>query len=178
MKQRRRWINSSLYAFLYVWKNFHFNASESSHGPIDKYLKLNFSMTIAMLSLVNAYMSPSITFYIMYTTIVQINIGSTAVFVIARIASGGYALLYLVGVGGSLSGAAWLKNSRHLSVGMAFYNIGLMALVMYNVLSVYLALGSGGVDPANFTQMSVTVMVVTNIGLFAMLIILHLFTHP
>ena len=27
MKQRRRWINSSLFAFLYVFKNYYFNAS-------------------------------------------------------------------------------------------------------------------------------------------------------
>ena len=35
MKQRRRWINSSMYAFLYVLKNYDYNAHESAHGFID-----------------------------------------------------------------------------------------------------------------------------------------------
>ena len=35
MKQRRRWINSSMYAFLYVLKNYHYNAYESNHGGFD-----------------------------------------------------------------------------------------------------------------------------------------------
>ena len=42
MKQRRRWINSSLFAFLYVWKNyfhkevrFHSNQSVRKSVPLD-----------------------------------------------------------------------------------------------------------------------------------------------
>lgn len=131
-----------------------------------------------MLSLLNAYLSPALTFYILYTTIVQISVGSSAAFIIARIASGGYVLLYLIGVAGSLTGNAWLKHSRHLSVAMGLLTISLMGLVTYNVVSVYLSLGNLGVNNTDFSQMSVTVMVLTNIGLFLFLVVLHLITHP
>lgn len=73
MKQRRRWINSSLFAFLYVWKNYYFNSMESKHSFFDKYLKLNLSMVLALLSFVTSYLTPCMYFYILFATIQQIN---------------------------------------------------------------------------------------------------------
>lgn len=73
MKQRRRWINSSMFAFLYVYKNYYFNAQESAHGFIDKYIFLNLSMIISLLSFLTSYITPSIYFYVLYSTINQIS---------------------------------------------------------------------------------------------------------
>jgi chitin synthase len=74
MKQRRRWINSSMFAFLYVWKNYQYHASLSHHSGLDKYLWLNLAMLTSMLSLIITYFSPSIIFYVIFTTILQISI--------------------------------------------------------------------------------------------------------
>ena len=85
MKQRRRWINSSLFAFLYVFKNYYFNASESAHNCFDRYFKLNLSMILALLSFATSYFTPSIYFYVLYATIYQIDITSDIVAYIARV---------------------------------------------------------------------------------------------
>ena len=73
MKQRRRWINSSLFAFLYVFKNYYFNAMESYHGFWDKYINLNLSMVLALLSFVTSYLTPSLYFYVLFSTSYQIS---------------------------------------------------------------------------------------------------------
>ena len=50
MIQRRRWINSSYFAFFYVFRNFYYNAVESKHNFIRKYVALIFNMFIALVS--------------------------------------------------------------------------------------------------------------------------------
>ena len=72
MTQRRRWINSSLFAFLYVFRNYYFNVMDSSHNFFRRYVTLNISMIIALLSLVNSYFTPAIYFFILYATVLQI----------------------------------------------------------------------------------------------------------
>ena len=66
MTQRRRWINSSLFAFLYVFRNYYFNVMDSTHNFFRRYITLNISMWIALLSLVNSYFTPAIYFFILY----------------------------------------------------------------------------------------------------------------
>lgn len=71
MIQRRRWINSSYFAFMYVFRNFYYNVMESSHCCIRKYLLLGMSMIMALLSFVNGYLIPAFYCFALYTTIVQ-----------------------------------------------------------------------------------------------------------
>jgi cellulose synthase/poly-beta-1,6-N-acetylglucosamine synthase-like glycosyltransferase len=74
MKQRRRWINSSMFAFLYVWKNFQYHASQSKHSGFDKYVRLNLAMFLSMMSLITTYFAPTLFFYVLFTTILQISV--------------------------------------------------------------------------------------------------------
>lgn len=71
MIQRRRWINSSYFAFFYVFRNYYYNAMESSHGFFRKYILLSVSMFMAMLTFLNGYLTPSFYVFALYTTIVQ-----------------------------------------------------------------------------------------------------------
>jgi hypothetical protein len=63
-----------MFAFLYVWKNYQYHVSQSRHSGIDKYFSLNISMMLSMLSLVTTYFSPTLIFYVLFTTILQISI--------------------------------------------------------------------------------------------------------
>ena len=109
MKQRRRWINSSLFAFLYVFKNYYFNAGESNHSAWDRYVKLNLSMFIALLSFATSYFIPSLYFYVLYAIVVQIEVGNTGIEVLAKIAALIYIITYMIAIAGGLSGAVWTK---------------------------------------------------------------------
>ena len=71
MIQRRRWINSSFFAFIYVFRNYYYNAMESSHNFMRKYILLSISMFLALLGFVNAYLTPAFYLFALYTTIVQ-----------------------------------------------------------------------------------------------------------
>lgn len=71
MIQRRRWINSSYFAFMYVFRNYYYNAMESSHNFMRKYILLGISMILALLSFVNGYLIPAFYCFALYTTIVQ-----------------------------------------------------------------------------------------------------------
>ena len=71
MIQRRRWINSSFFAFMYVLRNYYYNAMVSSHNFMRKYILLGISMLLALLSFVNGYLIPAFYCFALYTTIVQ-----------------------------------------------------------------------------------------------------------
>jgi chitin synthase len=111
MKQRRRWINSSLFAFLYVFKNYSYNASESTHGAFDRYVTLNLSMILAMLSFATSYFIPSLYFYVLYATVSQINPGSQLVQILALVLALIYVIIYLIAIAGGLSGSVWTKHA-------------------------------------------------------------------
>ena len=72
MVQRRRWINSSLFAFLYVFRNYYYNVIDSNHNFYRKYVTLNISMFMALLSFLNTYLTPSLYFFILYSTVLQL----------------------------------------------------------------------------------------------------------
>ena len=59
MIQRRRWINSSYFAFFYVFRNYYYNAMESNHGFFRKYVLLRISMLVAFLSFLNGWLPHS-----------------------------------------------------------------------------------------------------------------------
>ncbi len=73
MVQRRRWINSSLFAFLHVFDSYFFSVVESNHNPIRKYITIGISMLLALTSFTNTYILPSLYFFVLYVTIYQIN---------------------------------------------------------------------------------------------------------
>lgn len=66
--QRRRWINSSYFAFDFVYKNYDFDVRDSSHGFIDRNLMLPFVMLISKLSMINTYFGPAIFLFALFTS--------------------------------------------------------------------------------------------------------------
>ena len=142
MKQRRRWINSSLFAFLYVLKNYYFNAMESKHSFTDKYFKLNISMLLALLSFATSYATPAIYFFILFTTIYQIAPDNIIVDILSKVVPILYLMTYIVAVAGGLTGSIWTKNAQVVSKILAVFTFAMWGLVTYNIAFVYLAFGS------------------------------------
>lgn len=107
MMQRRRWINSSMFAFLYVMRNSFYNVMESKHNFFRRYITLNLSMLIALLSFVNSYFIPSIYMFILYTTIMNIGGYGSIWDELAKVASFIYVIVFGCAVGGGLIGKSW-----------------------------------------------------------------------
>jgi cellulose synthase/poly-beta-1,6-N-acetylglucosamine synthase-like glycosyltransferase len=178
MIQRRRWINSSYFAFMYVFRNYYYNAMESNHNFLRKYILLSISMFLALLSFVNGYLIPSFYVFALYTTIVQS--GSNLVIqYAAEILTLIYIFMIILSVTWSLFGTEWTKKAHIISYVFSFYTIMLMALVIYNVTGVYLEL-----DKKSFTDIfnspeSGLVFVITCMNILSYLVIalVHLPTH-
>jgi len=96
----------------------------------------------------------------------------------AKLVSIAYIMVFLIAVGGGLMGSSWTKNAHWVSGLLSIFTFGMWALVVSNVILVYLALGSTGIDVKSFNQMSVLIMTAVNIGLYYFVILMHLFTHP
>jgi chitin synthase len=176
MKQRRRWINSSLFAFLYVWDNYYFSLVDSRHSCFNKYIGINISMVIGLLSFLSSYITPSTYFFILYTTVLQLNRQNNTVLIIAKIFSIIYVIVYLVGVGGALATKNWSKHAHYVSAVLSFYSFSLWVLVIINIIFVYVNI-SEGISSYSFYQMSVLVMIGINLGALLLLCLLHLPTH-
>lgn len=107
MNQRRRWINSSLFAFLYVFDNYYFNVMESDHNCWRRYVALNVSMFMALLSFITSYFTPAIYWFILYVTIYQIDVKNEYISITAVVVSIIYVFLILTAIAGSLTGKLW-----------------------------------------------------------------------
>lgn len=94
-----------------MFKNYYFNAMESYHGFWDKYINLNLSMVLALLSFVTSYLTPSIYFYILFSTIYQINPNDVATVIVAKVVAIAYVMVYLIAVAGGLTGSVWSKHA-------------------------------------------------------------------
>lgn len=140
MTQRRRWINSSYFAFFYVFRNYYYNAMQSSHGFLRKYLLLRLSMFIAFMSFMNGYLIPAFYLFALYTTIVQSS-DHLWVHYCAEVLTLVYILMIVLCVVWSLYGAEWTKQAHYLSYVFSLYTFLLMALVVYNVVFVYVGVG-------------------------------------
>ena len=189
MNQRRRWINSSLFAFLYVFKNYYFNVVESRHNFIRKFFFLNISMLLALLSMLNSYITPSIYFFVLYSTIYQL--GFDGCEIVAGIVTLLYTLIFFAGVAGALTGRQWSKRAGALSGVFSIFTFMLFLLVTYNLLFIYLQLtenpntkalsnSTTSFDRNNLTsrQMLIIVLAIINIGAFFLIMLVHLLTHP
>lgn len=56
---------------MYVFRNYYYNAMESSHNFMRKYILLGISMLLALISFLNGYLIPAFYMFALYTTIVQ-----------------------------------------------------------------------------------------------------------
>jgi len=54
----------------------------------------------------------------------------------------------------------------------------IIGLVTYNVIIVYLGIGTTGIDWTSFNQTSIVIMCIINIGGYVLILFLHVFTHP
>lgn len=189
MNQRRRWINSSLFAFMYVLDNYYFNVVESKHNFIRKYVTLNISMLLALLSMLNSYIAPSLYFFVLYSTIYQLgfNGSDTAAKIVTLI----FTMIFLSGVAGALTGRQWSKRAGVLSAVFSIFTFLMFLLVTYNILFIYLQLTTNPLagslsnntivfdsNDLTFRQTLILVLAAINIGTFALLYIAHLITHP
>ena len=186
MNQRRRWINSSLFAFLYVFKNYYFNVMDSQHNFFRKYITLNISMFIALFSTITSYITPSIFFFVLYSTIIQINKPDEPIDAqiynpgsewAARIVSLLYVLILLVAVAGALTGKQWSKRAHIVSGFLSLFTFAMFGLLIYNIINIYLKVTNGNLD---FTQPTVVIifsLTIVNLGFFVLLLIVHLPTH-
>lgn len=177
MKQRRRWINSSMFAFLYVLRNYYFNAMESKHTFVDKYIKLNLSMLLSLLSFATSYATPSLYFFVLFATIYQIDPSQVYIRVASLVVPIIYIMTYLVAVAGGLTGAVWTKNAQVISYILAFFTFAMFGLVTYNIIVVYLGFGTTGIDFSSFSQVSVLVMTAINLGVYYIVVFMHMPTH-
>jgi cellulose synthase/poly-beta-1,6-N-acetylglucosamine synthase-like glycosyltransferase len=162
MNQRRRWINSSLFAFLYVWKNYYFNAMDSRH---------NF--------FINSYSAPSIYFFVLYASIYQLGFPKSDI--AAAVVCLLYLLVFLTGVAGALTGRQWSKNAHYVSAALTFFTVLLLGLVGYNVVAIYLKVANFTLDSSQSNYMTIMIILVLlgiNIGCFVFLLLVHSCTHP
>lgn len=147
MNQRRRWINSSLFAFMYVFANFHFNAADSEHSCTDKYIYLNLSMYMALLSFFISYIAPSVYFFIIYSTIYQM--GFPGADWAAKLVGLTFVLVFLSAVAGALTGRQWSKYAHTVSAAFAVFNFMLLLLVVYNIFVIYFSFTSDPFIPGS-----------------------------
>lgn len=175
MNQRRRWINSSLFAFMYVFKNYYFNVMDSKHNFYRKYISLNLSMFLALISTINSYITPSIYFFVLYATIYQLG------FTYSNYVAAGvcliYTIVFLSGVAGALTGRQWSKKAHIISYVLSIFTFLLLGLVVYNILMIYLRIIEFKFDQSNLTLMVVLVLTCLNLACFLILLLLHLPSH-
>jgi len=134
-------------------------------------------MILALLSFLTSYITPCLYFYIIYATISQVDPSILYIQIAAKVVAIIYIMVYLVAVAGGLTGQVWTKHAQVVSIILTCFTFGMWGLITYNVLFIYLGIASTGVDFGNFNQMSILVMTGINLGLFIILIMLHIPTH-
>ncbi len=176
MNQRRRWINSSLFAFMYVWRNYSFNVMDSKHNFLRRYITLNISMLIAMISTINSYITPSIYFFVLYATIYQLGFSKSEI--VAAVVCLIYLIVFLSAVAGALTGRQWSKHAQNVSAILSIFTFLLLGLVAYNIVFIYIRALSGSFDASNITLMIILVLTGLNLGCYFIIMIVHVCSHP
>lgn len=164
-----------MFAFMYVFKNYYFNVMDSRHNFYRKYISLNLSMFLALLSTFNSYITPSVYFFVLYTTIYQLGFSNASI--IAAVVCLVYSIVFLSAVAGALTGRQWSKKAHIISYVLSIFTFLLMGLVVYNVLFIYLKVTSGTFDTTNLTLMMILVMTFLNLGCFLIIILIHIPSH-
>lgn len=80
---------------------------DSTHNFYRKFVTLNLSMYIAFFSFANTYITPSIFFFILYATVLQLGGYGSVWEHFAKTISFVYAMAFLVSVSGALLGKSW-----------------------------------------------------------------------
>lgn len=88
-----------------------------------------------------------------------------------------YIIIYLISVGGGLTGRPWTEKAQLISYVLAVFTYLLLILVIYNVLFVYLKLADGNLDFTSFYVVSLIVMLFVNLVGFIFLLGMHAPTH-
>jgi cellulose synthase/poly-beta-1,6-N-acetylglucosamine synthase-like glycosyltransferase len=176
MNQRRRWINSSLFAFMYVWRNYSFNVMDSKHNFLRRYITLNISMLIAMISTINSYITPSIYFFVLYATIYQLGFSKSEI--VAAVVCLIYLIVFLSAVAGALTGRQWSKHAQNVSAVLSIFTFLLLGLVAYNIVFIYIRALSGSFDTSNITLMIILILTGLNLGCYFIIMIVHVCSHP
>lgn len=164
-----------MFAFMYVFKNYYFNVMDSRHNFYRKYISLNLSMLLALLSTFNSYITPSVYFFVLYTTIYQLGFNNASI--IAAVVCLVYSIVFLSAVAGALTGRQWSKKAHIISYVLSIFTFLLLGLVVYNVLFIYLKITSGRFDTTNITLMMILVMTFLNLGCFLIILLIHIPSH-
>jgi hypothetical protein len=128
-----------------VFKNYYYNVMDSKHNFCRKFCTLNMSMFIALLSLLNTYITPALYFFILYVTIYQMGFqGSEWV---AKAACLVYLFVFFAAIGGALTGRQWSKRASIVSKFFAFYTVLMILLVIYNLIFIYLRITNNPLSP-------------------------------
>lgn len=144
---------------------------------MDKYIKLNLSMVLALLSFVTSYLTPSIYFYVLFATIYQIAPDNLYCRIAAQIVSIVYIMVYLTAVAGGLTGAIWTRHAHVVSTVLSLFTFAMWGLVTYNIVFIYLGFGTTGIDWGSFNQVSILVMTGINLGVYYFVVFMHVPTH-
>ncbi|KAL4500526.1 hypothetical protein ABPG72_002950 [Tetrahymena utriculariae] len=72
MNQRRRWINSTMFALDYVLKHYSFHVQESSHSSTEKGFLLPFNMLFAKIGDINSYFIPAFYLFVVLMSSFQL----------------------------------------------------------------------------------------------------------
>jgi cellulose synthase/poly-beta-1,6-N-acetylglucosamine synthase-like glycosyltransferase len=71
MVQRRRWINSSYFAFDYVFRNYSYDIKDSTHSWKSKSIFMPIIMLMSKANILNTYLTPALFFFALYTSVFQ-----------------------------------------------------------------------------------------------------------
>ena len=109
--QRRRWNNSSLYAFEYVRANYETDMSNSKHGAWDQ-IRMHINVLMSSLSFFNASLIPCFFLFIFFSTIRYNGLitNDLAKWITAVVLSIPYIIAIIISIGGSMNGNIWIKD--------------------------------------------------------------------
>lgn len=149
---------------------------DSRHNFFRKYITLNISMLLALISTFNSYITPSIYFFVLYATIYQL--GFQGADILASVVCLIYTLVFLSAVAGALTGRQWSKRAHVISGALSFFTFLMFGLVLYNVIFIYIRILNFTFDLNNRTLVIILILLIVNLACFIALLLVHIPSHP
>lgn len=186
--QRRRWINSSYFAFDYVFKNYDFDVRESSHGFFHRNFMLPFVMFFSKLSMINTYFGPSIFMFALFTSVHEtyLKFRPSKDYIRSEpwiLIPASICLCYLAAVIGLIVISLHKKANQYkkgyivLSSVLGLYNIFLISIVVVYILYNYVF--PEKIPPsAALTREIIKYLTIINFACLVIPMFMHIFTHP